>query len=148
MGNNTMIRVENAGPLITSTNYWQTKMSDSGYYYISPNSGVFRILIPPARSGDIAEMRTAKHVVITIGSHRDDPRYNSEFLFDDETDEPFVLWFSTGQWERLPAAEDFGKSFELTAWENRRGNPHKVLSRLCYLRNGELPCIQPWQGQT
>lgn len=147
-----MIITENDGPLVLRSNYWQTEMASEGFYYVSPNAGVIRMLVPESRRVEIADMRTAEEVVLTRGVHTGRgswPEYKGrelmEILFDDHTDNPFALWLSLEQWERLPDSQtDYGRTWEFTAWEDRRGTPHRVLTKLCYLRKAPLPCMQPW----
>lgn len=140
-----VIVVENQGPLVAGTNYFESELAAAGYYYLSPNSGALRLLVPPSRSGDLAEIRTAREVVVRCGMHAQHGREMFELLFDDRSPSPFVLYLSPEQWERLPAASDYGLGFEFTAWESRRGEPHKVLSRPCWLAEAPLPCLQPFR---
>lgn len=141
-----MIQTENHGPLVRSSTFWGSELAERGLYYLSPNAGCFRLLVPRSRSADTAEMRTAREVVISVGAHRDYPeREMSEMLFDDRTPNPFALLLTLAdQWERLPADDDYALFYEFTAWEDRRGTPHKIMSRPCYLRRSNLPCLQPW----
>lgn len=147
-----MIITENHGPLIRSSNYWQSEMAVSGYYYLTPNAGTFRLLCPQNRKDEIRELRTGKTVVLTVGivhaiaqPGMQIGREMTELLFDDRSESPFALYLSMEQWERLPAADDYNKLWEFTAWESRRGLPHKVMSRPAFLRRGDLPCLQAWE---
>jgi hypothetical protein len=139
-----IIHIENHGPLIRSTNYWSSELAAAGYFYLSPNSGTFRLLVPRAHREAVAEIRTAKNIVLTLGLHSAYGREMWELLFDDRTPSPYVLYLSPEQWERHPASTDFGLGFEFTAWEDRRGTPHKIISRPAWLRRAALPCLKPW----
>ena len=97
-----VILIENQGPLVSGTNYFESELAAAGYYYLSPNSGALRLLVPPARSGDLAEIRTARDVVVRRGMHAQHGREMFELLFDDRSPSPFVLYLSLEQWERLP----------------------------------------------
>lgn len=118
---------------------------------MSPNAGAVRLLVPAGKSADIAEMRTGREVILTIGVVRQiiQPgmqmgREMTEVLFDDGSPNPFALFVSMPQWERvlaLPGREPIG--IEFTVWENRRGQAHQVLSRPGFLRRADLPCLKP-----
>jgi len=139
-----MIHVENHGTLVHSSNYWRSGLAETGYYYMTPSEGCFRLLIPAARAAEIQMMRTAKEVVISVGAHSGYAGQEmSEVLFDDVAGSPFALYLRMQQWERFPARNDYGQGYRFTAWESRRGTPHKVLSRPCWLRHADLPCLKP-----
>lgn len=140
----TLVTIENHGPLIAKTNFWSTVWDEEGYYLLSPNAGVLRILVPSVRSVDIAEMRTAKEIVVRMGHDQREKRHMTEILFDDRTPGPFVLYISDEQWQHMPAEGDFPRPIEVTVWEGRRGEPHKVLGRPGWLDRSELPCLKPW----
>ncbi len=142
-----MIEITNNGPLILSTNYWQSDYANNGYAFISPNAGAIRLLLPPNLSADIVSMRAAKNVVISIGKHDEYLRDISEILFDDGTDYPYVQFIDLQQWQHLPSQKDYDKpACELTAWEDRRRVPHKVLTKQCFLRrSNQLPDLSPWE---
>lgn len=138
-----MIQTENHGPLIRSSTYWGSELERGGYYYLTPNAGSFRLLVPENKSADVADMRTAKNIVITFGLHKQHQREMVEILFDDRTANPFVLYLSLEQLERLPAEDDYELLYECSVWENRRGMAHKIFSRPAYLRKAPLPCLKP-----
>lgn len=145
-----MIATQNHGPLIASSTYWSSEHARRGYYYMSPNAGTLRLLCPPGRSGDICEMVTARNVVLTVGVVREVVmpgmqlgREMTEVLFDDGSEQPFLLYLSQEQWERMPGNTDYGSVYEFTVWEDRCGTPHKIMSRPVHLRRGALPCMQP-----
>lgn len=141
-----MIRVDNQGPLLAGSNYWQTEAAAAGYFYVSLNSGCIRLLVPDSRKEMMADMRTAKTVVIRFGPHAGfGGREMTEILFDDGSDEPFALHLWINQWERLPLPGDFGMGFEFAAYDDRRGRPHKFMARGCWLgRSAALPDLRPW----
>lgn len=143
------LTISNAGPLIIETNYWSTHQAAEGYYYVSLNSGAFRLLVPNG-CDSLADMRAAKHVVITHGVIKKLWMNNLkkgdemlEIMFEDDSDSPFVLYVSVNQLDRLPSSNDVDQWFEFTAWENRRGKPHKVMSKRCFYRRGELQNMKP-----
>ena len=140
----TLLTITNHGPLLTASNYWGSEWNARGLYLLSPNAGTLRLLVPAIRSVDIAEMRTAKEVVVRMGYDRKEGRPMTEILFDDRSATPFVLYLSDEQWQHMPAEGDFPRPIEVTVWEGRRGEPHKVLGRPGWLDRSELPCLKPW----
>jgi len=141
MSDAKFIITENDGQSIVSSNYWGSEMEAAGYYYVSPNAGAFRLLVPEGRKGEanIEEMRTAKEVVVSRGPWPAQGKADAfEVLFDDFSQEPFALWFGPESFERLPAASDAGGTFLATVWT--RG-PTKVLDLPAYYRI--VPSL-PW----
>ena len=63
----TVLRIENDGPLILSTNFYHTDLARRGLFYLSLNAGAFRLLVPPQHLGAVREMRTARDVVVSRG---------------------------------------------------------------------------------
>lgn len=143
------ITTKNHGPLLESSTYWQNELAERGLYYASPNAGCLRLLVPDSRRGDIAEMRTGKTFILTIGEGGGQfaGRRMAEILFDDRTASPFALHLSyPDQFERGIVEADYGKAYTLEAYEDRRGTPHRVLSsRKLHLRRAPVPCLKPWQ---
>ena len=62
-----MIQIENNGPEISSTNYFDSEHAQKGYFFLSTNAGCVRLLVPDIRRSDIAEFKTAKYVVLSRG---------------------------------------------------------------------------------
>jgi hypothetical protein len=62
--------IENNGPLILSTNYWESDLDRAGMLYCSINSGAFRLLLPRGWEDAINEMRTGSIVAISRGPHQ------------------------------------------------------------------------------
>src|SRR3990167_2306796 len=113
-----ILTIENDGPRIVRTNYWSSEHAARGAFYVSVNAGAFRVLVPEAVRDVVAEMRTAKEVVISRGpwpaERRDDAL---ELLFDDGSASPFALHIGVEQIDRLPSAQDDGRSdLRCPAW--------------------------------
>jgi hypothetical protein len=53
----TTIHVENHGPLITATNYWDSELAREGKLWCSVNAGAIRVLLPPSAYSALADMR-------------------------------------------------------------------------------------------
>lgn len=82
------IEIQNDGPLLRSTNYWQTPPARRGVMLLSGNAGALRLLVPRAAMGDIAQMRTGTRVTIERSLS---PEHEIDIVFEDGTDEPYCV---------------------------------------------------------
>ena len=141
-----MLAIDNHGPLLVASNFWETEMEAAGKFYLSLNAGAFRLLVPRSQEPAVSEMATAREVIVSRGPWpavgRDD---GIELLFDDGTDTPFELHFSVESLDRLPLDSDAGREWIFTAWtEPRRRGPHKSLERPAwYRRVPRIPWLKP-----
>lgn len=138
-----MLRVENHGPLILATNFWDLPEAKLGKVLVSLNAGAFRILLPASAEPTLDDMRTAKECIVSRGPWPAQGLPDAmEILFDDGTDGPFALHLSPQSFDRLPIDDDAAKEWILSVWTRpRRGRPHKALERPCWYRR--VPSI-PW----
>lgn len=136
-----MIRVENHGPLLRATNFWDSELARAGKFFVSVNAGAIRVLLPPAQYRLLADMRTARECVLSRG-----PRDEVEILFDDDSDSPFALHLTPASFDLLPAAPEPGREWVLTVWTDKDGEPHKALERVCHWRRVKrIPCLEAWR---
>lgn len=135
--------VENDGPRIVATNYWDLPHAALGKVLVTVNAGAFRVLMPPSLELAIEDMRTAKTCLVTRGpwpvGHRSGgpgTANNVEILFDDGSDTPYILFLVAAAFDRLPPDSEVGKPCVLSVWTRpRRGVPHMALERPCgYVR--------------
>jgi len=145
-----VIQIVNHGPLIVSTNYWQTDLAQAGKYYCSVNAGAIRLLVPPAHRDAIEDMRAAQYVILSRGPW---PAMGLpeavELFFEDTTDEPFALHLSRQTFDLLPAAPEPEREWVLSVWDEKKGRPHKAVERPCYWRRvPRIPWLRPWQDVT
>ena len=57
----------NNGPLLISSNYWESDLARAAYLYLSINAGAFRLLVPESQRSIISDMRHgAKYVVVSM----------------------------------------------------------------------------------
>jgi hypothetical protein len=141
-----LLRIDNHGPLVVASNYWDLPAEKAGKVLVSLNAGAFRLLIPESAEPAIADMRTARECVVSRGPWPAAGLADAfEVLFDDGTDDPFALHLSPESFDRVPADEDAAKEWVLSAWTRpRRGRPHKALERPCwYRRSARLPDLRP-----
>lgn len=144
-----MLRIENHGPLIVSSNYWTLPAARAGKVLVSINAGAFRVLIPQSIEGMIPEMMTGKSCVVSRGPMAELNLPDAfEVLFDDGTADPFAFHLSPQSFDRIPEDADAGREWVLSAWTApRRGRPHKAFERPCwYRRVPSLPWLKPHSG--
>ncbi len=143
-----MIETENHGPLIVSTDFWESEWEREGKLYVSCNGGAFRLLLPSRYEVDVIEMATAKEVIVSRGPWKSAGLTDGfELLFDDGSESPYSLHLHPDSFDRFPTAENAEREWVFTAWTKpRRGRPHKALERVARYRIvDEIPCLKPWQ---
>lgn len=62
-----MVYIENDGQAIAGTDYWESEMNARGLIAISMNAGAFRILVPDSMAPQVADMQTARDIVVRTG---------------------------------------------------------------------------------
>lgn len=142
-----MFEIQNHGPLILSSNYWELPEAVAGKFLVSLNAGAFRLLIPANQEGLIPELQTAKGVAISRGPWPAQGLADAfEVLFDDGTSSPYALHCTPESFDRLPTAENVAGEWIFTAWtQPRRGKPRCVLERPCrYRLSPKIPDLRPW----
>lgn len=145
-----MIHVTNHGPLIASTNYWSLAVEEAGKIFCSVNAGAIRVLVPRVHRRILADMRRGKHCVLSRGPWPEMRLAEAvEIMWDDGTDDPFALHLSPESFDRLPAEPPAGQEWIVSAWDCKKGKPHKAVERVCYWRRVErIPCLLPWTQRT
>lgn len=66
-----MLIIENQGQAIARTNYWDSDHAKAGYFFLSWNAGAGRLLMPDSQKAALAEMRSAKYVIVSRGPWTD-----------------------------------------------------------------------------
>ena len=139
----TMFQIANAGSDITRTNYWDSPQATAGYYYLSWNAGVGRLLVPDAQIHALQEMQGAKEVIISRGPWADQANRDAlELLWEDGSETPFVITLVAQQCDRMLPATNQGGGFMVTAW-TRSGKQDSWNGR--YREVLSIPCMQPWK---
>ena len=144
-----MLIVENHGPLIIRSNFWDLPETTEKYL-VSVNAGAFRLLLPRSMEGFLEDMQVARGCAITRGPWPNSPRGRiadaAEILFDDATDNPFALHCESQTFDHMPLPSDVAGEWVLTVWTApRRGKPRQALSRPCrYRLASHIPWLKPW----
>jgi hypothetical protein len=137
-----VICIGNRGQAIASTNYWDCQAAKDGIFYLSWNAGAARLLVPDCQKHYVKEMRSAKHVVISRGPMPQHGRsIGLELLFEDNSDQPFVLMIPEDASDRRLPKTDQGSEFFITVW-TRGGQKLRLPCR--YREVEALPCLKAW----
>lgn len=141
-----LIRVDNHGPLIRSTNYWGSSLDREGFVFVSTNAGCVRVLLPETYSSAVGEMRTGKYVIISRGP---DPKTDQDIalslVWEDDSQGPFGIDVGRSSIDMLPAAPRPGREWVVATWVLKNGRPHKALERPGrWRRSKQLPDRSPW----
>lgn len=144
-----IITIDNHGPLIVNTNFWETDAERAGKMFLSPNAGAIRLLLPRVHRSLINDMRAAKYVICSLGPWPAAGAENAvELLFEDGTDDPFSLHLTPESCAMLPGEPEEGQAWVVSVWDNKKGKPHKALERRCHWRRvAKLPCLKAWEGK-
>jgi hypothetical protein len=90
--------IENDGEDIRATNYWASEHARAGFFYLSGNAGVWRLLVPTTYAHALlAEIKTATHVVLEQSQRTADC---VDVVFEDGTDTPYVVTIDKKQSDR------------------------------------------------
>lgn len=143
-----LIAIENHGPLIVSTNYWESEAEAAGKVFVSCNAGAIRLLLPRTGLGDvIGEWRTSKYVIVSRGPWPAQQIVEAvELLFEDGSQSPYCLHLTSNSFDMLPAEPTPGSEWVFTAWMWKKGKPHKAFERPAkWRRSAKIPDLKPWE---
>lgn len=93
-----MIRIENDGPKLVSTDYWSTEHAANGLIYVSGNAGAWRLLLPRTAHGYLPGIRTGRSV--SIEDSVTEPGRCWDVVFEDGSDSPFFIAVDRKQFDR------------------------------------------------
>ena len=140
-----MIKIENAGQRIISTDYWDSPQAKAGYLFLSWNAGAARVLLPDSQKAMLHDMRSAKSVIVSRGPWADQGNREAlELLFEDNSDSPFCVHLVSEQCDRLIPETDQGSGFVVAVWT--RGG-EKLRFPGMYRVVETIPCLAPWVVQ-
>lgn len=138
---NSLVYVENDGPVITKTNFWETDLNKRGLFILSANAGAYRLLVPDDHFHMYPEMLTAKEVVITRGVDRLQRKELLEIMFDDHSQNPFVLAIAPEQADFCLEPKPEGRPFHIYL-----EGCFLAGTMTCYYRRAKkLPYLKPWK---
>jgi len=139
-----VIEIQNNGPYLVQTNYWETDLPGRGIVYFSINASALRILLPDDRH--LNDICTAKEVVISRGPCPSMGLSDAlEVMFEDGSDSPFAFHTSLGQWDLILPKEDAGRQFKCLVYT--KGPILKVELPVWYRIVPSLPHMKPWVVQ-
>lgn len=128
MENSSYLFIENDGPELKKTNFWESEYNARGLFFVSINAGCFRMFVPESQEAAIKEMQTGKIVEISRTTYQG--REMVRLLFDDLSDYPYSLDLSQGQFDRLPDLSDSGRDLRFIAY----AKSGKVMDLKCLLK--------------
>lgn len=145
------IIIENDGPTIVSSNFWESSAARAGKVFLSTNAGAFRLLCPKridsvGTLGDLLrEVKGAQYVIVSRG-HFEGPD-GMELLWEDGSDNPFCIHLNRNSLDRVPEPADAGRTdLTLAIWAD---GPTLMRSFACrYRQVDRLPALNPWPGST
>jgi hypothetical protein len=142
--------IQNDGPKIAATNYWDLDVARQGKALVSANAGCFRLLLPPAFEPALPDMRTGIEVVVSRGPWPDMGLTDAfEIMFDDGSESPFCIHLVPAAFDRLPTDGNIAHEWTFAVWmRGPGGEPHLALERPCrYRRVPRLPWTRPREGK-
>jgi len=143
-----MLSIENHGPLIVATNFWETPEEAAGKYLASLNAGAIRVLIPRSERAAIEECRPSQYAVLSRGPWPVRGLAEAvEILWEDGSDSPYAWTWALETFDILPAEPEAGREWVISLWDLKKNRPHKALERPCHWRRvPQIPWLKPWKG--
>lgn len=140
-----MLHIENNGPLIVSSNFWGSEHEQAGKLYISCNGGAIRVMVPSALQDAIADMQGAEYAILSRGPWPAQRLPEAvEILFEDRSENPYVLHLSPESFDLLPAEPPANQGWILTVWDLQEGKPRKAIELPCHWRRvPKIPWLKP-----
>lgn len=107
-----MIHIENDGPRIVSTDYWQSEHAARGLVYLSVNAGAVRLLVPHGWP-DLESERVTRASVQIVGA----PRVGvAHIVLEDGSSDPAFLTVDARQCDRALPASEVGRRVTLLVY--------------------------------
>ena len=129
--------VENNGPIITYTNFWDSALARSGRFYVSTNSGCIRVLLPDQLREATNEMEGSEYVIVTQGKLHGEPAL--ELLWEDHSNQPYFLVTHADCTDRTFPDLESGRKVEVAIYTS--DGLVKVFPG--HFRVANLPCLRP-----
>ena len=135
--------IENDGPDIVASDYWDSQTAKNKFFFLSFNAGAARLLAPDSMIRAVDEMKTAKLVIISFahGKNRD----VIEILFDDDTASPLAMHIGSELTDQLLPPCDHGRDLTFSVWAR---NAVKLFEKPAKFRMVKMvPCLKPWKDK-
>lgn len=150
-GNEASMLIEsNRHKELVETNYFDSELAQAGKLFLTINAGMIRLLVPPAQMPIIKEIATAKIVVISRGPYPELGFSDGcEIMFDDGTDEPFVLTLDNNSFSPAMPGDPGAVHWEMaiyTQGEAECVRMYSVKAPVRWRRVAQLPCLKEWKG--
>lgn len=142
-----LVIINNDGPIITSTTYWDSHLEAEGKIFCSCNAGIIRLLVPRSLPQLVEEFAKAKYVVLSRGPWwRAGSLEAVEFMLEDDSDDPYCIHLQCEAFDFLPKQPPPGHNWSLAVLSyHPSGVPKLESSHLCYWRQVPfIPCAEPW----
>ena len=137
-----IISVVNEGALIRTTNYWTSIYAKTGKCFFSVNAGCIRLLLSGREDPSLDDaLAAARYVIVTRGKYHAQEGF--EVLFEDGSDEPFVILTLANQWDRLLPRTEAGRTAIAFHVYRNGALVRKMEAR--FRMAPELPCLRPWE---
>lgn len=142
-----MIVIENDGPELVSTSYWESELAANGFVYLTINAGCFRLIAPAIAGLSLAKAQGAECVLVTRGAWPAKGRPDGlELLFDDHSSNPYAIHIVTDQCDHLPLDSDKDRPGQLPRWilaiYTEAGKMFELPAR--YRIAESIPCLKAW----
>lgn len=140
-----MLYFENDGPIISRTNYFKSTYEKNNIVFLSWNANTARVLIPDGLKADLQEMCGTKQVIISRGYWTEMGVANAiELLFEDESDNPYCIFLSPEQTDRvIPEAAQGGSDNFFVSIYIRMGEKFRFPAK--YRIVDTIPYLKPWK---
>lgn len=143
------IWVKNDETRIVSMNFWGSRLEESGRFYVSPNAGEIRVLLPTNFNlGEISQLRrSVDHAVVTKGPIKGaSGQVGYEILFEDHSSNPYCLHTSTQAVERPIKFDTTECNLSLWYQKGAARMPRRLFHTDCYLRQApQIPYAKSWE---
>ncbi len=133
------VKINNKGPDIESTNFWDLFLAREGFLYLSIHDGVARLLVPPDYTEVLMNMTLGCRAILTKGIWNGYDAY--EIMFEMRRHEPYAVFIRTRHVDHPLTETDLNKEFTLTIW-TREGKQAEMPAR--YRTAEKLPFMQPY----
>jgi hypothetical protein len=143
-GRNTFL-IENDGPAIVQTTFWDTDMARNGLMHLSWNAGAGRLLVPDGLAAVLRdEVGGASEVLVSRGPWREQGNRDAlELLWDDGSECPFAVHIVAEQSDRRIPESQQGGGFFISVW-TRAGLQATWPGR--YRVVDVIPWLRPWEA--